>query len=655
MPTLKKIFDWATRHERIALTIIIGCVTLVLIWSLVSKYQHFGYNAIDLGIYNQVFYNTVHGRLFQFSIHPHSYLGDHFELFILLLTPVYALWNSPIMLAILQVLALTLSAWPLYMIAKKYLPNGYALAVPAAWLINPFLWNMAFFEFHMLPFAIPFILLAYYYYDQKKFIPFVLLSVLSLTVREDVSLVVIMFGVLAAVERRAYRWILTPIICGGAWFIATMQLTGYFNGYGTYKFLSMYPWLGDTFTAAIHTVLTKPWLLITHLFTFNNILLCIGLLLPLAALPLFKPRALLLTLLVAVQLFLTGNNPTVVLETHYTALLLPGMFIAAIYSLAYITTRQPMEKRWLFRYRWLYGAMVIGAITYAFVVMSPLVTVAKSIVHSPWSMTEVSAKRLAVNAVTTGESVAAGYDFLAPLSNREHLYSLNYAFLGKKQYSDQDYELPDSVQRVVVDANDFVIYQLQYSDNPQYRGGAARIRTFLETNNFSIASINDAVVEFTKNATNELGIYSTSNDMPENSTLLQNISPSMKLVGWKKLATTSSTTIAVALTWRLTNTVDEDYHIQFSVRDKSGRETYSTVMPFGYGLFPLFDWPTENYVTTNFWLTMPEALNTSNATLDINVVDTAGYLDLDGWRSATIVYTKKQAIGPTVTLDYWTR
>jgi len=658
---MKKIIAWLGRHPYTSLAILITLVSAVMVWALIVKYQHFGYNAMDLGIYNQVFYNTVHGRLFQFSVHPHSYLGDHFEIFILALAPLYALKPSPATLLILQALGLTLAAWPLFLIAKKYLPAHFALAMAAAWLLNPFLWNMAFFEFHLLPFAVILLLSAYYFYDQKKFTPFLLCSLLALTVREDVALAVIMFGALAALDRRPLRWILAPVIAGGLWFIIAMQLTGYFNGYGSYKFLLMYPWLGGSFSSAIKTLALKPWLILTHLFTFNNLWLLCGLLLPMAGLYLLKPRALLLTLLVALQLFLTGLNPTVVLETHYTALLLPGIFIAAIISLAYlIAPNQPetAKKRLFFRYRWRYGVIIIGAIVYSFAIISPITAMARSLFQSPWNSTVTHTAQQSVNQTSPDESVAVGYNFLTPLSSREHIYSLNYAFLGKKQYSEQDYELPTSVQRIILDARDFIIYQLQYSDSEQYAGGAERIRAYLDTNGFVIESVDDSIVTFTKGQADALSLYSVSPDAPTDIIALhRQITPTLEFVGWKKMNTLpiDSNHISLSLVWRLSQTAADDFHLEFSVSGDNGKNIFETILPFGYGLFPVFDWPAGTYVTTNFWLTVPSSVHTSNSQLNLEAVETAGYLDLDGWRSAKIVYTKKQAVGPGISIDYWTR
>ena len=73
--------------------LLLGSIILyTLFFSAISiwKYDNFLYNGLDLAIFNQVFFNTTNGNLFGLTIHPHSYLGDHFAPLILLLAPLYS-------------------------------------------------------------------------------------------------------------------------------------------------------------------------------------------------------------------------------------------------------------------------------------------------------------------------------------------------------------------------------------------------------------------------------------------------------------------------------------------------------------------------------------------------------------------------------------
>src|SRR3989338_11483692 len=99
-----------------ALTLAAAITLYVVVFGAISvwRYNNFSYNAMDLAILNKVFYNSAHGDLFASSIHPPTYLADHLELVVLILLPVYALFQHPITLLLLQTLVLGLSAWPVY-------------------------------------------------------------------------------------------------------------------------------------------------------------------------------------------------------------------------------------------------------------------------------------------------------------------------------------------------------------------------------------------------------------------------------------------------------------------------------------------------------------------------------------------------------------
>ncbi len=285
-------------------------------FSLISfwKYFNFLYNGIDLAIFNQVFWNSVDGRLLDFSIHPHSYLGDHFTPFIFLLLPLYALFRSPLILLFLQSFFLGISAWPIYLITKNAFKNYkdkflIAFLMAFFFLINPIIWNINLFEFHILPFAIFFLLFAFYFYQKRKFVYFLLFLLLALSVREDVSLAVFMFGFLPffslsfslfslrfpcfsssfwsriavrdklrresgisprhgdlalageairTITARAtglfrhftrndrIKYIFVPIILSTIWFFVSNKIISSFNPDNAYKFLVYYQWIGES-------------------------------------------------------------------------------------------------------------------------------------------------------------------------------------------------------------------------------------------------------------------------------------------------------------------------------------------------------------------------------------------------------------------------
>jgi len=201
MSRLEKINNFCHKYATTILVVAILFYSSLFFGISAWKYNTFSYNSLDLAIFNQVFYNSSHGRLFQLSIHEPTYLGDHLTPIILILLPFYSIFRSPLTLLLLQTLILALSAWPIYLIANKVLKSRvWSLMMGLVWLFNPLAQNANLFEFHLLPFAVFFLLWAYYFYLKKSWKIFSLFIFLSLLVREDVSLVVFMFGVLIVIQ-----------------------------------------------------------------------------------------------------------------------------------------------------------------------------------------------------------------------------------------------------------------------------------------------------------------------------------------------------------------------------------------------------------------------------------------------------------------------
>jgi len=118
-------------------------VTLALayfvLYSVLSVLRHTTYHSFgpDLGIFDQVFWNTTHGRFFESTMslsqpEPHSYLADHFSPAYLLLMPAYALIPRPETLLVLQTLFLAAGVWPLYLLTRLMLEPGATLLSSAA-------------------------------------------------------------------------------------------------------------------------------------------------------------------------------------------------------------------------------------------------------------------------------------------------------------------------------------------------------------------------------------------------------------------------------------------------------------------------------------------------------------------------------------------
>ena len=137
--------------------------------------------ANDLGIFDQIFWNVVHGRGMQRTIEVnYSHWGVHTRPIVFLLAPLYLVHPIPETLLVAQSVALALSAIPLYLIAQRETRrNGLSLLLTAAYLLSPALGGMNLIDFHPYAFAPLFLLWAFYFLEKPHVGGFVTFAALA--------------------------------------------------------------------------------------------------------------------------------------------------------------------------------------------------------------------------------------------------------------------------------------------------------------------------------------------------------------------------------------------------------------------------------------------------------------------------------------------
>src|SRR5260221_13790535 len=119
--------------------------TLDMSHQAILLYGTFKATAFDLGNMDQVLWNTIHGRLFQFPNQavdwygPPTRLAVHFEPILLPLSLLYAYQADPRILLVFQTLALASGGLPVFLLTRKYVPEWPILAavMATAYLFSP--------------------------------------------------------------------------------------------------------------------------------------------------------------------------------------------------------------------------------------------------------------------------------------------------------------------------------------------------------------------------------------------------------------------------------------------------------------------------------------------------------------------------------------
>ena len=627
--------------------------SLICLW----KYFNFGYDGLDLAIFNQVFYNSAQGDLFQFTIHPNSYLGDHLDLIIILLLPFYYLFQHPISLLVLQSLILALCAWPLFLIAKKILSVPWSLFIAFCWLLNPFVQNINLFEFHTLTCAIFLLFWAFYYYQKNNFFAFLTFCVLALLVREDVALVVFMFAVIALFEKKAKKWIIWPALISAVWFTLALKIIDYFTPAGNYKFLYYYSWLGNNFTEMAINSFLHPLKVIKHSLTANNILFTAIIFMPFGFINLVKPKYLLLCLPIYLQIVLGyQGNSVLALKLHYGSLFLPALFISLIFSLSLLNkpNRQKKIANHLQKNPGLVFIILLIAVIYSSLTLGPLLGLAKT----PPATEIIKLKNKFLQSVQPTASLIASYEFLTNLSSREKIYGLNYVFIGKKQFTDINYQPPADTQAMLVDFDDLLTFGIQFPNSQQWRQiyhlGDNNLRRIIKEFSFKATKVADSLVLFERSQGQGINLYQTADQFNEIQNIKNiNFGNGLKFVGWDLNSVDKNPAyklLPISLYFKTDKKLTENYQLKLTLKNKNGQIVHSKLYALCYGLYPTSDWQPNEIVKSNYWFLLPQEYNINDQQIELELLNFKGYLTLDRLRSIELKITKEDIIEPKIYL-----
>lgn len=463
--------NWLVKHQQKALNVAIFIYIVIFSAACLWKYGLFAYNGLDLAIFNNVFWQTAQGRLFEMTIHPHSYLGDHAGFGLLALVPFYVLWRDPQLLLILQTAALAITAWPIYLLARHFFGDRTdrwqlaPLAISAAWLLNPIVHNINLYEFHLLPFALPFLFLMLLAYERGQAVRFLVFALLAMLWREDVSFVVAAVGLLAAIEKKSWWWRVTPILFGAAWFMAAGALVAAFAPAGSYKFAIYYSWMIET-----------PSNIFQHLISVANFEMLLGFGLPLLFLPFAAPTRLVLAGGPLLQILLSapGGSGTI-LQTHYAVLFLPALFAALIAALKISADGRLARRNSPFNRPIILGGLLVVTV-YGALTLGPI-THLRSTEEQRLNAQDA---QLIIANTPADEAVAASYSLLPHLSSRDYIYSTRYLFLGVQQFGTGPFELPPrQLTFTAVDDRELQSFRAAFQrtawTEPYFPGGRERL------------------------------------------------------------------------------------------------------------------------------------------------------------------------------------
>ena len=264
---------FSARQSKVAFAALL--VVAGVLYALISLVNHYLFKTytLDLGLYTHAMYDYVHFCVDDcslFKLEPQSILSDHFDLYLVILSPLVLLFGSYTLLLV-QIAAVLLGGWGIYKLIGLYTDDEWLPVLASAvfffsfGVIHPFS-----FDYHsnvLTAMIFPWLL---YFLKKENYGLTTLMVVLFVIGKENMSLW-LLFVVIGLMwdyrkDRKALWHLVAYAVFSAAYFfvinmIVMPKLGGMGGGFGRYAYL------GDNYVEIATNLITHPKFTFKLLFT----------------------------------------------------------------------------------------------------------------------------------------------------------------------------------------------------------------------------------------------------------------------------------------------------------------------------------------------------------------------------------------------------
>jgi len=379
----------------------------------VSQHLRLGTSGFDLGVFEQAVrgYADLRAPTADLKGPGFNLLGDHFHPMLALLAPAYRLFPSPVTLLVAQALLLALSAVPVTRLAARVLGPARGALLGLAYGLSWGLQEAVRFDFHEVSLAVPLLAFSLEALATGRWVAAVAWAVPMVLVKEDLPATVAAIGgclLLRGQRRLGLGTILAALAAG---LVVVLVAIPAANPQHAYLYSdTIANQTGQNPLTRLVTPATKTWTLLALLVPTGFLAVRSELLL--VAIPTLLWR------------FWSTNHNYWGTSFHYSATLMPIVFIAATDTLRRLTAACPTRTPTLRRLLPAVAASGALIITLAAPGVLPLGRLARPATLGPDA--HAVAVRAILRTIPDGASVAANNRLAAQLTARCRVYLFPY-------------------------------------------------------------------------------------------------------------------------------------------------------------------------------------------------------------------------------------
>jgi uncharacterized membrane protein len=328
-----------------------GVYAVLFVFAACAHWFAYQAGLTDLGSMAQALWSSAHGHLLQFTSQDGKTagirLGSHVDPILIAFVPLWWIWSSPLMLLVVQAVAVAAGAVPVFWLARKHLASERAAMFFAfAYLLYPATQFNTFtiaVGFHAVSLAVPLLLFAIWFLDGERLVPFSIAAALAITCKEEIAATIGCLGIWYAV-RKGHR-LVGAAMCVTGFAISAFEFAVVIPHYakgGIDPFTYRYAAVGSTPGGILHKAITDPGAIAHAVLTGHKLAYLAVLFIPFLGLWALEPLLLLGALPDLAINLLSSQSDQTAIPYHYTAGIIPFIVAASVLGAARLK-RDPAE------------------------------------------------------------------------------------------------------------------------------------------------------------------------------------------------------------------------------------------------------------------------------------------------------------------------
>lgn len=333
---------------------------------LTSREAAFLTHAEDLGIMDQAIWTTLHGNPLHmticnivhdsncYSLNGIPRFAIHFEPILYIVALFYVPWPNPDTLLVLQSLVVATGAFPAFWLARLRLRNEWAsVGIAALYLLYPAQQFAQVNDFHAVTFTASLLLFTLYFMYTRKTVWLFVFAILSMACKEEIPLVIIMFGLWSILFQHRWRSGLALSLLGAAWAVLGLSIIPHiFSPVGHPLLTGRYAGLDQGYVHYIlHLVAHPTTTLKQYVLDPSHLYYLRVLLTPAGYLPLLSPWVLILAV-PSIALNLLSSDPNMYSGMfQYNAEIVPVLIFSTIEAIVLLIWLAQWVMNWMWKQR----------------------------------------------------------------------------------------------------------------------------------------------------------------------------------------------------------------------------------------------------------------------------------------------------------------